>query len=355
MNETKLYYDKPIFGIDIGFNSIKVMQLDTTGSKPKRVIGYGVTDFDKSAMDEGLITDPEKIAESIHNLFTNNIVGDITTRRVAVAVPASKTFNRTMQFPKIDKKTELDEAVRFEAEQYIPAPIDELYLDYDVIIKTDKQTEVLATAVPRKVVDSYMTTMQLLGLEPVAMETTIGSSGRLFLHAEQSDIPTILIDFGSVSSDITIFDQKLVVTGTVTGGGDNFSEMIAKKLNVSNDEAHVIKTKYGLDFSKKQGDIQEALQPILDQLIKEVKRMIRYYEERTTTDGKIGQVVTLGGGANMPGLSEYMTNTLRLPVRMCDPWQSLHFGKLQPPNAVEKSMYVTVAGLALIKPEEIFS
>lgn len=197
--------------------------------------------------------------------------------------------------------------------------------------------------------------MKLLGLEPIAIETTINSSGRLFLHAEQSDEPTILIDFGSVSSDITIFDGTLVVTGTVSGGGDNFSELISKKLNVSLEEAHIIKTKYGLGVSKKQKEITEALKPILEQLIKEIKRMIRYYEERKTVERKIGQVVTLGGGANMPGLSEHMTNLLRLPVRMCDPWQSLHFGNLQPPNSVEKSMYVTVAGLALLRPEEILS
>ncbi len=355
MNDTKLYYDKPVFGIDIGFNSIKVMQVSGYGKKTKEVVGYGVTSFDKSAMKDGLITDPEKIAKSIHDLFKSKIVGDITTRRVAVTIPASKTFNRTIQFPKIEKKSDLDEAVRYEAEQYIPAPIDELYLDYGVITQTDKGTEVLATAVPKKVVDSYMTTMHLLGLEPIAIETTISSSGRLFMHSEQSDSPTILIDFGSVSSDITIFDKTLVVTGTVSGGGDNFSELIAKKLNVSADEAHIIKTKYGLGVSKKQSEIVDALKPILDQLNKEIKRMIRYYEERKTTDGSIDQIVTLGGGANMPGLSEYMTDALRLPVRMCDPWHSLKFGKLQPPNNVEKSMYVTVAGLALLDTKEIFS
>jgi Tfp pilus assembly PilM family ATPase len=91
---------------------------------------------------------------------------------------------------------------------------------------------------------------------------------------------------------------------------------------------------------------------VLDQLVKEIRRNIRYYEERSNTDKKIGQIVTMGGGANMPGLSEYMTSTLRLPVRMCDPWQHLDFEGLQPPNTVEKSMYVTVAGLALVTPKE---
>ena len=67
----------------------------------------------------------------------------------------------------------------------------------------------------------------------------------------------------------------------------------------------------------------------------------------------MAQVITMGGGANMPGLSEHMTDLLRLPVRMCDPWQHLSFDGISPPNTVEKSMYVTVAGLALINEAEI--
>ena len=83
--------------------------------------------------------------------------------------------------------------------------------------------------------------------------------------------------------------------------------------------------------------------------------MIRYYEERSGSSIKVGQVVTMGGGANMPGISEYLTSLLRLPVRMSNPWHSISFGKLQPPNSIEKSMYVTVAGLAVIEPKELFS
>ena len=94
---------------------------------------------------------------------------------------------------------------------------------------------------------------------------------------------------------------------------------------------------------------------MIDQMLKEVKRMIRYYEERSGTHRKLTQIVTMGGGANMPGLSEYMTDSLRLAVRMCDPWQNLDFGGLQPPSRVEKSLYITVAGLALLNPQEIFS
>lgn len=353
MNTGFFYQDKPLFGLDIGFDNIKVVQIEGEG-KDQKVTGYGVASFDPKATKDGIILDPESIARVMHDLFAKNLIGRISTRRVNVAIPASRTFNRTITLPKLAKK-DLDEAVRLEAEQYIPVPIDELYIDYGIITENDKETELLAVAVPKKIVDSYMTLMDLLGLETVSMETTIAASGRLFLQAEQSDVPTVLIDFGSVASDITIFDKTLIVTGTVPGGGDSFTKLIADALKVSPQEAHIIKTKYGLGYSKKQKEITTALDTLLSQLGKEIRRMIRYYEERSESNAKIAQIVTMGGGANMPGLSEHLTNLLRLPVRMCDPWQHLNFGKLQPPNTVEKSMYVTVAGLALANPKEVFA
>lgn len=350
--ENLLYHDKPLFGLDIGFNNLKVMQTVSQNNK-KRVVGYGVANFQPEAIKDGIIIDPEALAKATNELFKKRLVGQITTRRVALAIPANRAFNRTMTLPKMKKK-DIPDAVRLETEQYVPMPIDELYVDYSIISNTDKGIELLVVAAPRTIVDSYLTYARLLGLEPVAIETTIAASSRLFVQAEQSDVPTVLIDLGSLSSDLTVYDKTLIVTGTVPGGGDSFTNAIANKLNVSKQEAHIIKTKYGLGLSKKQKEITECLDPIINQLSKEIRRMVRYYEERTTTNDKIRQIVTMGGGANMPGLSEHLTSTLRLPVRMCDPWQQLNFAGLQPPNNTEKSMYVTVAGLSFMDPKEIF-
>jgi cell division ATPase FtsA len=82
--------------------------------------------------------------------------------------------------------------------------------------------------------------------------------------------------------------------------------------------------------------------------------MIRYYEERYGAERKITQVVTLGGGANMPGLSDWLTSNLRLAVRTCDPWEYCDFHGLQPPSQADKPMYATVMGLSFIKPQELF-
>lgn len=347
-----LYKDKPLFGLDIGFSSIKVMQIVDHG-KNQQVIGYGVASYDPKTTKDGVIVDLEGLAKVTKELFEKNIVGTINTRRVALTVPVAKTYNRIVTLPVMSKK-DLYSAVQMETSQYVPVPVDELYIDYAITGQNKESIELLVVAVPRNIIDSYMTYAHMLGLEVCAIETTISAASRLVAHSEREKSPTILIDFGSVSVDITIYDQQLVVTGTVAGGGDTFTELIAKKLDVSQQVAHTVKTKYGLGVSKKQKDIQEALEPILSSLTKEVKKMLRYYDDRASSKQKINQVITMGGGANMPGLSEYITNELRLPARMCNPWNNLEFEKLQPPSELEKSIFVTAAGLALINPKDVW-
>jgi len=362
MKTTKIsnfFHDKPLFGLDIGHGSIKVMQLEDLDGKQlakghkRKLIGYGFTNFDKSAQKDGVVVNPEIIAKAASELFKSGLVGDITTRRVAIAIPTYRTFTRSLSLPKLSNE-ELKAAVELEAEQYISLPLDDLYLDYEIIKRTDDSTELFVVAVPRDIVDSYLELSAILGLEPVVIEPTLSSSGRLFNIDDQSDVPALIIDFGALSSDISIVDHEILVTGTVQGGGENFTELIKDKLGVTLQEAGIIKTRYGLGVSKKQADIKEALEPTLQQTIKEIRRMIRYYEERYGTERPIGQIITLGGGANMPGLSEYMTATMRMAVRRSDPWQYLDYKGLQPPSVEDKPMYATVVGLSLTEPKGLF-
>jgi type IV pilus assembly protein PilM len=355
MNTQKLFYkDKPLFGLDIGANSIKVMQLTHDG-KHVAVNGYGVIGVKKGATENGVIIDHEGLAQSMLELFDNHINGKITTRRVAATIPASSAYSRVMSLPANLTRKELDEAVQFEAEQYIPIPIDDLYIDYSLGATGNETREVLVVAVPKKIIDSYMRFFELVGLEVCAIETTISAASRLIAETDKTaQTPSILIDFGSVSVDLSIYDKILVVNGTVPGGGDDFSKRIKDRLAVTDPEADTIKMKYGLSISKKQTEIREALNDQLGQLVKEIRRVIRYYEERTEGKSKIGQIITMGGGANMPGLTDYLTDNLRLPTRMCNFWGAVDLHKLQQPTDAERSIYVSVAGAALINPKQVW-
>lgn len=349
-----LYTDKPLFGLDFGTSCLKVMQVDTKNNKKPSVLGYGTAFFDINAMKDGVIVDYETIAKAAKKLFEEHLVGSITTHRVAISVPASRTYTREMTLPKMSHK-ELAIAVTTEAEQYIPRPLNELCLDYTINSETNEEMIVYTVAVPRNITDSYLMLAEILGLEAVLIEPTIGASTRLLTHDNNSkSVPSVFLDFGTASADISIYDKFINVTGTVPCGGDLFTQRISESLGVTEREATIIKTKYGLGVSKKQDQILAAVEPLLEKTTKEIKRMIRYYEERGNQKSAIGQVITTGGGANMPGLTDYLTSSLRLPTRMFDPWQIFDYGKLQPPSYAERSLYMSVAGLALAQPKEVF-
>jgi type IV pilus assembly protein PilM len=352
------YHEKPLFGLDIGHGSMKAMQLaEEPKAAPKhylpRVIGYGFTTFDTNAQADGVIVQPEVIAKATFELFRHHLIGDITTRRVALAIPAYRTFTRSLRLPKL-KSGELAEAVNLEAEQYISMPLEELYLDYEITSQTADNTELLVVAVPKNIVDSYLELAQIIGLETVLIEPTLSSTARLFSLDDHANIATLIIDFGSLSSDISIFDGHVLATGTVQTGGYNFTNSIKKTLGVSLEEATTIKSRYGLGVSKKQAEIRRTLEPSLQEIVKEIRRMLRYYEERYGSARSVGQIITLGGGANMPGLSDYLTNATRIPVRHTDPWQYLNYKGFQPPAAADKPMYATVAGLSLTRAKKVF-
>lgn len=355
MGTTKKSYffkDKPIFGFDIGHGSLKVMQVES--GKHPHLVGYGTATFDANAIKDGVITDHQTIAQSALNLFKGQLIGDITTDRTVVGIPSYRTFSRLISLPPLVGK-ELKEAVELEAEQYIPFPLEEVYLDYNVVGRDKEKIDLFAVAVPRPIVDSHLQLMRMLGLETVGVATTIDAAGQLFLQDRHSDVPAVIVDFGSLSADITIFDHTMLVSGTVPGGGEVFTDRIRETLKVTQAEAHIIKTKYGLSASKKQKEILAALEPVLTQLAAEIRRMIRYYEDRSGGKQKVGQVLTLGGGANMPGLSDWLTSNLRLAVRSCDPWEYCNTHGLQPPANVDKPMYATAMGLSFINPRELFA
>lgn len=355
MNFSSFFYkDKPLFGLDIGFNSIKIMQLHLESGR-YNVIGYAIGGFNSEAVKDGIIVDHEHLAQAITDIFKNNINGEITTKRVAVSIPATRTFTHTINLPPLKDK-ELNEAVMLESEQSIPVPITDLYIDYEIIKRTEQNLDIQIVAVPRKIVESYLNLMKILGLEPVMFDSSIKAAGRLFSRQEEnSDIPAVLIDFGSISADIAIQDKTSIITGTIPAGSDIFTTLIEQGLKVTHEEALLIKTKYGISKSKKQNQIIEILKPELNQIIREIRRVIRYYEERTNDESKVGQIITMGGGASLPGLSAYLTDVLRLPVRTSEPWQNFNLKNIKAPTQNEKTVYVTVAGLCMIKPSEIFA
>ena len=280
----------------------------------------------------------------------------ISTRRVACTIPTSHSFSRPLQLPAMADE-DLSEAVRLEAEQYIPVAPENLYLDYDVVRRDTKNVEILVVATPKKIIESYMKFLDSMGLEPVALEPTTNAAARIFGLADPAhEQPTVLVDFGAEAIDIAVYDKTLFVNSTVQGGSNTMINLIAQRLGISREEAYKVKNEEGLKLSDQLRDIGLAVKPTLDNLIREIHKIIRYFDERIASGGRnISQAVTTGGGANMPGLNEYLSKELGIAVRMLDPWNKIDFGTLNPPSEQERSMFISAAGVAILDISEVLN
>lgn len=354
MGKQQLFYrDHPVFGFDIGRSSIKLMQVDKT-KRGTLVRGYGTISFDPLAIRKGVVVDPETIIIAAKSLIDTQMVGKLSTKYVAVSLPNAYSFNRVLELPKMDKK-DLKSAIELEAGQSIPLPLDDLYFDYEVTKELTAETqEVQLEACPRTIIDSYMGIFEALGLEVAVVESNIAAVTRMVVHAEAHDVTTLIVDFGSSACDLSIYDGDTIrITSTIDCSGDAITRLIANKLGTTEQQAHSIKTRYGIEVSKKQSAILDAVGPELNKLTNEIRKVIRYFSERTNNQSAIGQIIVLGGGANLPGLSSYITDKTRLPARLCAPWNNLSFGKLQPPHELETTLYTTAGGLSLIDPKDM--
>lgn len=347
------YKDKPLLGFDIGRSSIKIMQIEQT-RKMAIVSGYGTITFDPKAIKNGVIVDAEIIIKAAHDLIENNLVGSLTTRHVAVSLPNAHSFSRVITLPKMSQK-ELAQAVKLEVDQSIPMSVDELYYDYSIaqVLKSG-EIEIQIVACPREIIDSYLVVFEALGLEVALVESNISAVTRIVVHAEAHEVSTLIVDIGSTACDLSIYDGSAIrATGTVDCSGERITQNIANTLGVSLQQAHSIKTRYGLELSKKQDKITKAVEPELNKLVTEIRKVMRYFADRESNGSPIGQIIILGGGANLPGLSTYITDKARVPTRLCAPWNNVSFGKLQMPHELETTLYTTASGLSVVKPQEL--
>ena len=324
-----IYKDAPQFGFDIGTHSVKVVQLRGSGRNPT-VQAYGECYFPREAITEGIIVDPALIAKTVKPFLQKLPYGNLTASRVIVGLPATKLFTRTLQLP-IMNATDLNQAIKYEVEQYVPVPVADLYTDHEILRATGDakgQMEVLMIAAPRAIVDSYIKLFDALGLEIEAVEANMAAVVRALLHSKDASDTTLVVDIGSVSSDLTIYDKVIPLTGSAPVGGEQYTQALMSQLNIKIDQATEIKTKFGLGPSDLQAKVTAALEPSLQTMVKEAKRMVKFYQ-------------------GMPGIDTYFRTAVGLPLTVGDPWKNL---KLHHPPAslkAEAPTFTTAVGLAL--------
>lgn len=355
MKTPLFYHKKPLFGLDIGSQTVKLIQLEQRGKKAI-VKAYGIIDTDDKIMKDGVISDVNGAATLIDQLLSENLIGNLDTNRVAMSVPVSRVYTRVVTLPKMSNK-ELANAVQLEIEQSVPVPSKNLYFDYETTDNGEPNSQLVRmVAIPKDIVDSYSTVCDLLGLDLSLIQTNIRADAQLCMSYEdlESTNPYVILDIGGDAIDIGIIDTTLRITGTVDEGGNSLTSAIAKNLNISESKAHALKISHGISAGKQQDKVKEAILPILDKVVKEIERMLRFYQERVNKGAEISQILIVGGGASMPGLGDYLTNATRIATRVSSPWGDyISFGRLEPPESADLPRYLTCGGSAMALDRDV--
>lgn len=343
------YRDRPAFGIEVSQTGLRAMAIDAD----LNVLAYGSIEVDPARLDESIKNNPEFLTKTIQSLLKDRLNGHLHGNHVMLSAPTSKTFTRSLSLPASAGKNMLD-AIKLEAEQYIPVQIEDLSIDYQVIDRNDGNLDVLMSAIPKKIASIMAEAATSAGLTPILIEPSVNSIARLVKEVEHGTLPTILVDISASISDLAVLDKAIRVTGGASIGGNTFTLAIAKELKMTLEEAHHLKTHEGLNKGPHQTKVRAALAPHLDMLLSEIRKTIRYYNERLGHTSKLEQIVIVGAGSFMPGLGDYLTDALTMPARVANPWHALHFGKLAPPPKQMRPRYLTSVGMAMCNPKEIW-
>ncbi len=304
-------------GLDIGSKTIKIVELEKTRDsyklKASGIIGY------KSSTPEHLSDDKEiaVLSDVIRKLHKE---AKIVSREVVVSIPETQVYTRMIRFPLLTD-SEVASAVKWEAEQYIPFPIEEAVIDYQIIDKnenaTPPQVYVLLIAAPKLLVDRYVKLIGMCKLDLVAIETELVAIARSICPIDQT---VMVADFGARSTNIAIVkNSSLMMSRSIPTAGDALTRAVAQGLGIEAQQAEEYKKTYGLSSSNLDGKIKSILYPVLRMVSDEIKKAIHYYQSEGEGEPPKSLILT-GGSAGMPEVASIMTELLGIEVSIGNPF-----------------------------------
>jgi type IV pilus assembly protein PilM len=331
-------------GIDIGSKTIKVVEIAHEGGK-FRLKASGIVGH-KSVTPEQIKDDKEFgiLAESIKKLHKE---AKISSKNVAIALPETQVYTRTIRFPLLTD-SEIASAVKWEAEQYIPIPVNEAIVQHQVIERTESspaQVVVLLVAAPKLLVEKYAKAIEMAGLTLHSVETELIALVRALSPEDQT---VLVIDLGARSTNIAIAkNAQLVFSRSIPTAGEAFTRAVAQILGVQEAQAEEYKRTYGLSKTQLEGKIKVALEPVFRMIADEVKKAIHFYQAEERGDSPTSAILA-GGTAGMPEVASGFTQMLGIEVIVGNP-----FSKVEVEPEAVKSLagyapfYSTSVGLAL--------
>ncbi len=311
---------KSLIGLDIGSSCVKAVELTQVGSDLV-ITGYG----------ESEILSEKSKADAILDVLHSNA---FRTRRVVTAVSGKSVIVRYLTMIQMASE-DLQNAIKFEADKYIPFDVDEVVLDCQRLEDPPEigrmgnvgegEMRVLLVAVKRALVDDHVSLIQSIGLTPEVIDVdtfALGNAyelrGRLAPAAERDDRAVALVDIGANKTNVNILQGTTsYFTREIYLGGDDLTSAIAKRFSVEAHQAELMKRDPGENVE----EIRQAVTPVIEDVANEIHLSFDYFENQF--DREVEEVFLSGGGARLPFFEEALEKIFEKRARNWDPTENL--------------------------------
>ena len=337
--------NKKPFGLDIGATTLKVVWLEEKGGYYLKAASTLPTP-PKGMMSESPL-DEEEMSQTIQKLISQ---AKIESKFVNIALPENQVYTKVLEMPILSDR-ELRSAIYWEAEQYIPIPLQSVTLTWNVLNRPSKPSsgdkmQVLMVGAPTMLVGKYQKILGMANLTILSMETEILSVIRSLILGDNFP-PTFVINIGALSTSFAIVRNNIMVfTYSVSIGGMAINRAIAADFNMTPQQAEIYKRTYGVSNQALGGKIGQATEPILSSIVTEAKKTLAFYSQKYR-DLPIRQIILGGGSANLPGIDVYFANNCGIETVVANPW------KILAPQSVPKDIidnapdFAVAVGLAM--------
>lgn len=353
---------KSYLGIDIGTSSIKIVQLGIEENRAKlETYGFLETYGAIELLRDTIQTSSMRLLDAqVVDLLKKLLEkSKVTTRNAIISIPVFSTFSALMELPDMPYK-EVEAAIPYEARQYIPVPIPEVILGWNIIGKKTQEApegpavapaiskiEVLLIATPKEVANKYANITRMLGLNLKAIEAESFALERSLIGDDK--VPTVIVDIGSRVTNILMVDNGYVMINKgLDTSGNELTKILSHALNVDFRRAELLKRETGLlQRDDSERSINKVILPVIDIIINEVKRVSDFYLRHRGK--KVERIILCGGSAHLPGLVDYFSASFNnLPVVIGNPWRKVIYPSSLEPilNDLGPSFSVAV-GLAM--------
>ncbi len=295
-----------VVGLDVGTSSVKVAELEKIGSS-----NYRLNKFSIVPLPEGMIVENEvlKIDELVDLIMDALDRVEIDTTFVAIGLGGSNVITRKLQLPGGNKE-EIEDQVSWEAEQYLPFPLENATLSFDVVGKNiGGGVDVIIIAAKDEFFEDRKNLIEETGRKVKIVETNMVAVTNIFVHCMESELHKtedeswLLLDFGASHTSFIIYrNDSIAFTKELNIGGMMITEEIQRQMGLNFIDAEDLKVTTD-DSGNLPEEILKIIDTVLENFYSELKKTMDFYIS-STSDESLVKIVATGGSSQIPGLLE---------------------------------------------------